>query len=198
MKKMIISPTQLKAINEAALTYVNDMNASTLINATNNAQGNNITAKLAGGTGPKQAVTLPGLQTGKETVDPNASSVEITKDPTKDDTSNGVFENHYSKRQVELGRMLEMRKNGKVFSKKQLNEMFMETQENADRLRKGIGNCRIYDIFMAIEDIFPEEVEGVKEAFSNGANLPEYICSIFSKDGINSEKEEEFLERLGL
>ena len=107
-------------------------------------------------------------------------------------------ESRFSKRQVELGRMLEMRRTGKVFSKKQLNEMFMETQENADRLRKGIGNCRIYDIFMAIEDIFPEEVEGAKEAFSNGANLPEYICSIFSKGDINSEKEEEFLERLGL
>ena len=107
-------------------------------------------------------------------------------------------ESRFSKRQVELGRMLEIRRTGKVFSKKQLDEMFMETQENADRLRKGIGNCRIYDIFMAIEDIFPEEVEGVKEAFSNGADLPEYICSIFSKGDINSEKEEEFLERLGL
>ena len=128
MTKMIISPEQLKAINEAALTYVNDMNPSTLINATNNMNGNNVTAKLAGGTGPKQAVTLPGLQTGSETVDPNASSVEITKDPTKDNTSSGVFENRYTKRQVELGRMLEMRRTGKVFSKKQLDEMFRNDQ----------------------------------------------------------------------
>lgn len=198
MKRMIISPAQLKAINEAALTYVNDMNASTLINATNNTQGNSVTAKLAGGTGPKQAVTLPGLQAGKETVDPNASSVEITKDPTKDDASNGIFESRFSKRQVELGRMLEMRRTGKVFSKKQLNEMFMETQENAKRLRKGIGKCKLNDIFDAIEEIFPEEIDGVKDAFMNGANLPEYICSIFSNDDVNGEKEEMFLERLGI
>lgn len=195
---MIISPEQLKAINEAALTYVNDMNPSTLINATNNAQGNSVTAKVAGGTGPKQAVTLPGLKTGSETVNPNASSVEITKDPTKDNQTNGMFENRFSKRQVELGRMLEMRRTGKVFSKKQLNEMFMETQENADRLRNGIGNCRLKDIFDAIEEIFPEEIDGVKDAFMNGADLPEYICSIFSNNDVNGEKEEMFLERLGI
>ena len=195
---MIISPEQLKAINEAALTYVNDMNPSTLINATNNAQGNSVTAKVAGGTGPKQAVTLPGLKTGSETVNPNASSVEITKDPTKDNQTNGMFENRFSKRQVELGRMLEMRRTGKVFSKKQLNEMFMETQENAKRLRKGIGKCKLNDIFDAIEEIFPEEIDGVKDAFMNGADLPEYICSIFSNDDVNGEKEEMFLERLGI
>lgn len=198
MTRMIISPEQLKAINEAALTYVNDMNPSTLINATNNAQGNSVTAKVAGGTGPKQAVTLPGLKTGSETVNPNASSVEITKDPTKDNQTNGMFENRFSKRQVELGRMLEMRRTGKVFSKKQLNEMFMETQENAKRLRKGIGKCKLNDIFDAIEEIFPEEIDGVKDAFMNGADLPEYICSIFSNDDVNGEKEEMFLERLGI
>ena len=107
-------------------------------------------------------------------------------------------ENRFSKRQVELGRMLEMRRTGKVFSKKQLNEMFMETQENADRLREGIGNCRLKDIFDAIEDIFPEEIDGVKDAFMNGADLPEYICSIFSNNDVNGGKEEEFLERLGI
>jgi hypothetical protein len=153
---------------------------------------------LAGGTGPKQAATLAGLQNGSERVDPNTSSVEITKDPTKDETSNSVLENRYSKRQVELGRMLEMRRTGKVFSKKQLNEMFMETQENANRLRQGIGNCRLKDIFDAIEDIFPEEIDGVKDAFMNGADLPEYICSIFSNNDVNGEKEEMFLERLGI
>ena len=76
--------------------------------------------------------------------------------------------------------------------------MFMETQENADRLRQGIGNCRLKDIFDAIEEFFPEEVDGVKQTFMNGADLPEYICSIFSKGGINSDKEEAFLERLGI
>lgn len=192
MKRMIISPAQLKAINES-MNYGGQI----LPNETPASLSQKANDFFAGNAGA----------TSVQFVNPDGNGQSVVGDvnDTNIDTksSDVVFqkqqnESRYSKRQVELGRMLEMRRTGKVFSKKQLNEMFMETQENADRLRKGIGNCRIYDIFMAIEDIFPEEVEGVKEAFSNGANLPEYICSIFSKDGINSEKEEEFLERLGL
>ena len=80
----------------------------------------------------------------------------------------------------------------------QLDEMFMETTENADRLRAGIGNCRLFDIFKAVEKIFPEELEGVKEAFSNGSDIPEYIISIFGKGDVNNKKENEFLNALGL
>lgn len=127
----------------------------------------------------------------------NASSI-FYQNTNKTQQNSPIGESRFSKRQVELGRMLEMRRTGKVFSKKQLNEMFMETQENADRLRQGIGNCRLHDIFDAIEEIFPEEIDGVKEAFMNGADLPEYICSIFSNDDVNGEKEEMFLERLGI
>jgi hypothetical protein len=192
MKRMIISPAQLKAINES-MNYGGQI----LPNETPASLSQKANDFFAGNAGA----------TSVQFVNPDGNGQSVVGDvnDTNIDTksSNVVFqkqqnESRYSKRQVELGRMLEMRRTGKVFSKKQLNEMFMETQENAERLRKGIGNCRIYDIFMAIEDIFPEEVEGVKEAFSNGADLPEYICSIFSKDDINSEKEEKFLERLGL
>jgi hypothetical protein len=105
----------------------------------------------------------------------------------------------YTKRQVELGRMLEMRRTGKVYSKKQLNEMFMETVDNAKRLRNGIGNCRLFDIFKAIEQIFPEKIEEVKEAFSNDSDIPEYIINnIFGNGDVDSEKENEFLNALGL
>ena len=192
MKRMIISPAQLKAINES-MNYGGQI----LPNETPASLSQKANDFFTGNAGA----------TSVQFVNPDGNGQSVVGDvnDTNIDTksSNVVFqkqqnESRYSKRQVELGRMLEMRRTGKVFSKKQLDEMFMETQENADRLRKGIGNCRIYDIFMAIEDIFPEEVEGVKEAFSNGADLPEYICSIFSKGDINSEKEEEFLERLGL
>ena len=209
MKRMIISPSQLKAINEAAVSYIaggqygpgtgNDTAEEALQKAFQNnpniPDNQSIYVQNSDQTASDPvAAYVPGVGNGtnaNNTVGANNQGVTATK-------SSLTSESRFSKRQVELGRMLEMRRTGKVFSKKQLNEMFMETQENADRLRKGIGNCRIYDIFMAIEDIFPEEVEGVKEAFSNGADLPEYICSIFSKGDINSEKEEEFLERLGL
>lgn len=203
MKRMIITPNQLKAINEAALTYVNDMNPSTLVNATNGAQGNIVTAKLAGGTGPKQAATLAGLQNGSERVDPNASSVEITKDPTKDETSNSVFENRYSKRQVELGRILEMRRTGKVYAKKQLNEMFMETTENADILRQNFGQCYVEDILDGVKEYFPDGFYDFAELIKNPfAEITEYIIqNFFSKKkddgGANDKTEKAFLRRIG-
>ena len=192
MKRMIISPAQLKAINES-MNYGGQI----LPNETPASLSQKANDFFAGNAGA----------TSVQFVNPDGNGQSVVGDvnDTNIDTksSNVVFqkqqnESRYSKRQVELGRMLEMRKNGKVFSKKQLNEMFMETQENADRLRQGIGGCRLHDIFAAIEEFFPEEVDGVKEAFMNGADLPEYICSIFSNDDINGEKEEAFLERLGI
>jgi hypothetical protein len=192
MKRMIISPAQLKAINES-MNYGGQI----LPNETPASLSQKANDFFAGNAGA----------TSVQFVNPDGNSQSVVGDvnDTNIDTksSNVVFqkqqnESRFSKRQVELGRMLEMRKNGKVFSKKQLNEMFMETQENADRLRNGIGNCRLKDIFDAIEEIFPEEIDGVKDAFMNGADLPEYICSIFSNDDINGEKEEAFLERLGI
>lgn len=192
MKRMIISPAQLKAINES-MNYGGQI----LPNETPASLSQKANDFFAGNAGA----------TSVQFVNPDGNGQSVVGDvnDTNIDTksSNIVFqkqqnESRYSKRQVELGRMLEMRKNGKVFSKKQLNEMFMETKENADRLRQGIGGCRLHDIFAAIEEFFPEEVDGVKEAFMNSADLPEYICSIFSNDDINGEKEQAFLERLGI
>lgn len=192
MKRMIISPAQLKAINES-MNYGGQI----LPNETPASLSQKANDFFAGNAGA----------TSVQFVNPDGNGQSVVGDvnDTNIDTksSNIVFqkqqnESRYSKRQVELGRMLEMRKNGKVFSKKQLNEMFMETKENADRLRQGIGGCRLHDVFAAIEEFFPEEVDGVKEAFMNGADLPEYICSIFSNDDINGEKEQAFLERLGI
>lgn len=205
MKTMIIRPEQLRAINEAAMSNV--MGAFDGTRNSLNAQITQSTTEMQknGGIGtfmnPKNpsgpSVALNPATTDQEIA--SAGQVIANTGNTGSSTQNITMEeSRFSKRQVELGRMLEMRRTGKVFSKKQLNEMFMETQENADRLREGIGNCRLKDIFDAIEEIFPEEIDGVKEAFMNGADLPEYICSIFSNDDINGEKEEAFLERLGI
>ena len=192
MKRMIISPAQLKAINES-MNYGGQI----LPNETPASLSQKANDFFAGNAGATSVQFVNQDGNGQSVV----GDVNDTNIDTK--SSNVVFqkqqnESRYSKRQVELGRMLEMRKNGKVFSKKQLNEMFMETQENADRLRQGIGGCRLHDIFAAIEEFFPEEGDGVKEAFMNGADLLEYICSIFSNDDINGKKEQAFLERLGI
>ena len=199
MTRMIISPKQLKAINEivtAVATTNSPVNAVTTLNSLPNSNVDTKKVRFNNNAGgPDYEITNP---TELSKVPNDAGSVSMPTD-NNNTNSTGVFsESRFSKRQVELGRMLEMRRTGKVFSKKQLNEMFMETQENADRLRQGIGSCKLRDIFDAIEDIFPEEIDGVKDAFMNGADLPEYICSIFSNNDVNGEKEEMFLERLGI
>ena len=203
---MIISPKQLKAINEAAMSNVmgsfdgsrNSLNAK-ITQATTNMQKNGGVGTFMNPNKPSgPSVALNPATTDQEIA--NAGQVIANTGNTGVSSTQSVTmeEARFSKRQVELGRMLEMRRTGKVFSKKQLNEMFMETQENADRLREGIGKCKLRDIFDAVEEIFPEEIDAVKEAFMNGADLPEYICSIFSNGDINGEKEQAFLERLGI
>lgn len=198
MKRIIVSPEQLKAINEAALQTYDTENIGTAQNTYNgiNDKDNPALVNVQSGQNNPAAKSLT-VKTTNGQVNPK-DLTSIPDGTVKDITFTPISEAKYSKRQVELGRMLEMRRTGKVFSKKQLNEMFMETQENADRLRQGIGGCMLHDIFAAIEEFFPEEVEGAKEAFMNGADLPEYICSIFGNDDINGEKEQAFLERLGI
>ena len=196
MKRMIISPAQLKAINEIAVNggQYNDVSDVKTKLPTLQTTGNTpITFSNS-----KPAATGGSVTMSKDDLTANTASSSDNIAINNATTFTVTNENRFSKRQVELGRMLEMRRTGKVFSKKQLNEMFMETQENADRLRQGIGGCKLHDIFDAIEEIFPEEIDGVKEAFMSGADLPEYICSIFSNEGINGEKEQAFLERLGI
>ena len=193
---MIINPAQLKAINEIAVNggqYNDISDVKTKLPTLQTAGNTPITFSNSNPAATGGSVTM-----SKDDLTANTTSSSDNVAINNATTFTVTNENRYSKRQVELGRMLEMRKNGKVFSKKQLNEMFMETQENADRLREGIGKCKLRDIFDAVEEIFPEEIDAVKEAFMNGADLPEYICSIFSNGDINGEKEQAFLERLGI
>lgn len=205
MKRLIISPAQLKAINEAAAMNnivggyngtSNDLRAQVL-NSTPAMQKNGGVGTIVNQNNPAGPTVSLGPTTTDQEIS-NAGKILATTGNNNSSQTSALEETRYSKRQVELGRMLEMRKNGTVFSKKQLNEMFMETQDNANRLRAGIGDCRIFDIFKAIENVFPEEIENAKKVFSNGGDLPEFICSIFSKGDINGEKEDEFLRLLGI
>ena len=192
MKRMIISPAQLKAINES-MNYGGQI----LPNETPASLSQKANDFFAGNAGA----------TSVQFVNPDGNGQSVVGDvnDTNIDTksSNVVFqkqqnESRFSKRQVELGRMLEMRKNGKVFSKKQLNEMFMETQENADILRQNFGSCYVHDILDGVKEYFPDGFEGFIEAFHNSADLPAYICNnFFSKDDVNDKREKDFLRRIG-
>ena len=196
MKRMIISPAQLKMINETALKNNGSFSNITDLNTqiSKNQGSGTYTNSTALNKGLGGSIVVPSDQLDDPTTQNqimNNASVSVVD-------SNKTNESRFSKRQVELGRLLEMRKNGKVFSKRQLNEMFMETQENAERLRREIGKCRLYDIFDAIEEVFPEELENAKNVVMSGADLPEFLCSLFSKEGVDSDREEEFLDMLGI
>jgi len=196
MKRIIISPAQLKMINEIAVNggQYNDVSDVKTKLPTLQTTGNTpITFSNSNPAATGGSVTM-----SKDDLTANTASSSDNVAINNATTFTVTNENRYSKRQVELGRLLEMRKNGKVFSKRQLNEMFMETQENAERLRREIGKCRLYDIFDAIEEVFPEELENAKNVVGSGADLPEFLCSLFSKEGVDSDREEEFLDMLGI
>ena len=195
MKRIIISPAQLRAINEAAAAFTyGDGDFAERLTDFKNSNPAVKTPIIGVNTGE----TATGVSTTDTTKANTAKQTIVTGSTTGSSLQTNRVESRFSKRQVERGRLLEMKRNGKVFSKRQLNEMFMETQENAERLRREIGKCRLYDIFDAIEEVFPEELENAKNVVGSGADLPEFLCSLFSKEGVDSNREEEFLDMLGI
>ena len=192
---MIISPAQLKAINEIAMNggQYNDVSDIKTKLPTLQTTGNTpITFNNSNPAATGGSVTM-----SKDDLTANTTSSSDNLAINNATTFTVTNENHYSKRQVELGRMLEMRRTGKVYSKKQLNEMFMETQDNVNRLDAGLGNCLIFKIFDAVATVFgPEVEEEMKERISNGEDPTMTIKDIFSRE--ESEKQKEFLNALGI
>ena len=194
---MIISPAQLKMINEAVAMFTYDNSSQNdFLSSLNRAKENNPGANVFHGYNASEA---PKQQASTDDPDQASTAGEyIGNGDNGNNTTNTIGESCYSKRQVELGRILEMRRTGKVFSKKQLNEMFMETQENADILRQNFGSCYVHDILDGVKEYFPDGFDGFVEAFQNLADLPTYICNnFFSKDDVNDKKEKDFLRRIG-
>ena len=194
MKRVIITPEQLKAINEAAaLTYAKSSNPADITAAVNGMIGkttsNEFQVKIPGNDGPALATTLPALERGKENISQNASVVNVTADPTK----TGMSESRYTKRQVELGRILEMRKNGKVFSKKQLNEMFMESDDIAEKIK----NRPAFDVMTSFGSVFGRDAEQeMLDIFSAGKNPTDFIVSVYNN--ASPEDQELFRKKVGI
>lgn len=194
MKRVIITPEQLKAINEAAaLTYAKSSNPADITAAVNGMIGkttsNEFQVKIPGNDGPALATTLPALEKGKENINQNASVVNVTADPTK----TGMSESRYTKRQVELGRILEMRKNGKVFSKKQLNEMFMESDDIAEKIK----NRPAFDVMTSFGCVFGRDAEReMMDMFSAGKNPTDFIVSVYND--ASPEDQELFRKKIGI
>ena len=122
MTKIIINPEQLKAINEAAMAFTYDGGKpNDFQTQLSNFTMKNPTAKNS---------VIQGVNTSDTVSMPSTTEIEKSQEaqqviiPPEGGQNNALAENRYTKRQVELGRILEMRRTGKVFSKKQLDEMF--------------------------------------------------------------------------
>ena len=204
MRRVFISPAQLRAINEAAIgntcTY-DTSKGEGLDDALADAQPN--------ATGPIAVVDINPNKNINNGISTILGGVEnAKKEQTKPSTRTTLVmpgqleESRFSKRLVELARLLEMRKNGKVFSKRQLNEMFMETQENAKELRdifnNGGSRNLAFKVSEIIDDVFPEKNYGSEllDAVLGGADPAEFIINNIFSDFANDEREREVIERL--
>lgn len=128
---MIITPSQLKAINEASAAFTyngtepNDFNTEL----------QNFTKTNPSIKGPIVGVNTSDTATGASTTDTNqannASQVILTGN-TGNSLTTTIGESRFSKRHIERARMLEMYNNGKVYTKRQMNEMFMKSKENSE------------------------------------------------------------------
>ena len=198
---MIISPAQLRAINEDVRYNVDTSMAG--INAAYAAAKDKPEAKNGinfhitdSPVNTSNGEETTAIATSPEDLTNAAGSYNNIRMPAQQN------ESRFSKRQVELGRMLEMRRTGKVFSKKQLNEMFMETKENADELRSlfqnGGGRNLAFKVAEIIDDVFPEESYGSEllDAVLGGADPAEFIIQNIFSDFADKEQEREVLDRI--
>ena len=131
MKRMIISPAQLKVINEIAVNGGQYSDVSDVKTKLPTLQTTGNTPIIFSNSNP--AATGGSVTMSKDDLTANTASSSDNMAINNATTFTVTNENRFSKRQVELGRMLEMRRTGKVFSKKQLNEMFMEGLKDSDK-----------------------------------------------------------------
>ena len=122
MTKIIINPEQLKAINEIAMNGGQYNDLSDVMQKLPSIQTTGNTPVTFNNSNP--AATGGSVTMSKDDLTANTTSSSDNLAINNASTFTVTNENRYTKRQVELGRMLEMRRTGKVFSKKQLDEMF--------------------------------------------------------------------------
>lgn len=104
-----------------------------------------------------------------------------------EDIQNGMGESkYYTKKQIEEARLYEMRKNGKVMTKKQLMESV-----DCDELLALISNMTMFKVLEAFKMTFGQDA-AEQLMFSRDTN--QAICQIYDNADIN--KQEEFVQRL--
>lgn len=131
----------------------------------------------------KDAVTSSVQQAVSNGVDINKV---VAKDNTEDVT-NGVSEmRSFLKKNVEIARLHEMRKNGRVLTKKQLTEEILG--ENIENL---IRNKNVFEVLQAFGDVFGNDA---LQSLSNCWNMSEKIVEAYNN--ATPEEQEAFKKAL--
>ena len=131
----------------------------------------------------KDAVTSSVQQAVSNGVDINKV---VAKDNTEDVT-NGVSEmRSFSKKNVEIARLHEMKKNGRVLTKKQLTEEILG--ENIENL---IRNKNVFEVLQAFGDVFGNDA---LQSLSNCWNMSEKIVETYNN--ATPEEQEAFKKAL--
>ncbi len=131
----------------------------------------------------KDAVTSSVQQAVSNGVDINKV---VAKDNTEDVT-NGVSEmRSFSKKNVEIARLHEMKKNGRVLTKKQLTEEILG--ENIENL---IRNKNVFEVLQAFGDVFGNDA---LQSLSNCWNMSEKIVEAYNN--ATPEEQEAFKKAL--
>lgn len=93
----------------------------------------------------------------------------------------------YSKKQVELARLNEMKKNGHILTKKELREAFGEEYNLIEKLK----NMNMFEVFEAYRKTFGDEA---LQDLSNHWNTMQHIINtVYSSD---ESKKQEFIQRI--
>ena len=192
---MIISPAQLKAINEASIDGGTFTDSGNLTNQINREMGNSAKQPFRFTNANPNAKGAPlSIQQGEDITNNTKISDAQSVNVLPDNNNNNVYESRYSKRQVELGRMLEMRKHGKIYSKKQLNEMFAGGAEipSAEEI---IKRTSVFKIFDAVLIAFGEEVKAeMDEMFESGEDMTQWIMNLLNE--ATPEQKNEFFSEI--
>lgn len=214
MKKIIITKSQLNEIMDSkkSLVTFNGNNATELgVNAQEKYND-----ALRGGFN-SNAITLQGKTEKNNATDKDETivSVDTTKpsikdavsqafsdavhngaDPNKitvqgnaEDIKNGTNEAKvYTKRDVEIARLYEMRRNGKVLTKQQLKEEILgETEDIGEFIR----NKNVFDVLEAVGEVFGQDV---LQSLSTSWDMSAKIVEIYNN--ADDAQKEEFKRRI--
>lgn len=104
-----------------------------------------------------------------------------------EDILNGLGESKiYSKQIIEKARLNEMRKNGKILTKKQLSEMVV-----SEKLIPLLKSMKLFDVLDAFKDVYGDEK---LQALSNERDILQGIVNVFYSS--DDEKQQKFLTLL--